>query len=192
MKKLIFLAAAVFPMILQAGQYVSIHGGTDFLKRTDVSNSGQKVGWAIGGFYGIQVPEKSVRAEIEAKYRESHHATEYKDGAEDQIEYRRYRSNHAWCYMANFAYDINTLSMYGFTPYLGAGLGLSQNVQHDKIKTDVTHSEKRRDTRFAYQGFVGFQYPVHEGLNADFRYVYHIGAAHQKNHGVTVGLNKLF
>lgn len=193
MKKLIFIAVAIFPMLLQAGQYIGVHGGTDYGVKTNESNAGQKVGFKLGGVYGFDLSEKGVRAEVEASYRESHKRTRYADRTEDVLESRTFNSRHSWSYMVNLHYDINSLSMFGLVPYVGAGLGIDQNVEHNKIKQeDQTSSEKRRDTCFAYQGLAGLRYPLSDTLKVDVKYAYHIGAAHQKNHSCTMGLHQSF
>ena len=192
MKKFIFAVLLSLPIFLSAGQYAGIHGGTDLRNLTNQSNSGQKVGFKVGGVWGYDFGNQ-VRTEVEVSYSEGHKRTQYSDKAEDQLAFKRLASHHEWSYMANIAYDIGQLKIWNLTPYFGAGVGYVQMVEHTKIQYEAkTDSEKRRDHGFAYQGIAGVKYLVSEGVTMNAQYCYHIPGPHIKNHSVTVGVVKAF
>ena len=177
---------------LAAGQYAGIKGGTDFRHQTNQSDHGQKMGFGAGLLYGYDLAN-GIRAEAEISYREGHKRTEYVDAGEDQLAYDRHDSHHSWAYMANLLYDVSQLQLWSLTPYFGAGVGYVQAVDHRKVKTlNETHSEKRRDSGFAYQALAGIKYPIADQLTMSVQYCYHIPGSHVKNHSVTVGLAKAF
>ena len=192
MKKLFFALLLSLPIFLTAGQYAGFHAGTDYRNKTDCSNSGQKVGVRAGLVYGYDFGN-GLRSEAELSYREGAKRTQYVDSNEDQVAYKRYDSHHEWSYIGNFFYDLNQLTTYSLTPFVGVGAGYVQTVEHLKIKSvNWTHSEKRRDSGFAYQGMAGLSYPIAEGIRSNVTYCYHVANPHAKNHSVTVGFAKIF
>ena len=193
MKKFIFIAAFfLVPTCVFGGQYAGFQAGTDYRIQTDASNSGQKVGYKAGVLYGYDFGN-NVRTEAEISYREAHKRTQYVESHEDQISFKRFDSHHAWSYMANLCYDLSSLSAYSLTPYLGLGVGYSQNVEHRKIQASKwSNTEKLRDSNFAYQALVGLSYDVTTALKARAQYCYHIAGPHSKNHAVTAALVKAF
>jgi opacity protein-like surface antigen len=192
MKKIIFAMLLSLPVFLSAGQYVGIHGGPDYGFKTNDSNSGQKVGYAVGGVFGHDFANQ-FRCEVEVSYRKAHKRTIYKDKVIDQIFSKQYESRHSTAFMANGYYDLSQLAMYNLSPFIGAGVGFTNNVVELKAKyDDHIDSEKRRDSDFAWQLLAGLSYPVQEGVKANVRYCYQQGQQHYKNHGVTVGFVKAF
>lgn len=192
MKKYIFFALLALPIFLSAGQYAGLMVGTDLRNLTNSSNSGQKVGYRVGGVWGYDFGNQ-VRTEFEVSYREGHKRTQYSDRAEDQLQFKRLASHHSWAYMANIAYDVGQLKMWNLTPYFGAGVGYVQLVEHTKIQYETkTDSEKRRDHGFAYQGLAGISYTIADAIRLNVQYCYHIPGPHTKNHSMTVGVVKAF
>jgi opacity protein-like surface antigen len=192
MKKFIIAALLSLPIYLSATQYVGIHGGPDYGFKTDQSNSGQKVGYAIGGVFGHDFGNQ-FRVEGEVSYRKAHKRTVYTDKAIDQLISKIYESKHSTAFMVNGFYDVSQLAMYNLSPFIGGGIGFTNNVIELKAKyNDHTDSEKRRDSDFAWQLLAGVSYPVSPGVKANVRYCYHQGQQHYKNHGVTVGFVKAF
>jgi len=185
MKKFLFLA--LLPVSLSASQYVSFHGGTDYGFKTDVSNSGQKVGFKAGVTYGYGFSE-NLRGELEISYRQSHKRTVY----DEQNDSKQFQSNYSWAYMANIIYDIAQLNFKTVTPYVGLGAGYCKNVDHQKVKAIEVISEKFRDNRIAYQLIVGGKYPIDENYSISADYKYFIGQQHKKNHSVNLGLARNF
>jgi len=70
--------------------------------------------------------------------------------------------------MANVYYDI--VNYYGFTPYVGAGIGLSRNKLSD-VALPATSSGGTK-TSFAYALHAGVSYDVNEALAIDASYRY--------------------
>lgn len=192
MKKIIFTALLSLPIFLSAGQYVGFHGGTDYSYKTNDSNAGQKVGYAVGLVYGKDVGDQ-IRAEAEVTFRNGSKRKVYTDKGVDQLESKKYESKHSWSYMINLIYDVNQLATYKLTPYFGLGVGYGNNVTELKIKYD-THvdSEKRRDSDFAWQGLIGLSYPVADGILSRVQYTYHRGEQHSISHSVTAAIVKAF
>ena len=192
MKKIIFSLLFAFPIFLSASQYIGIHGGPDHGHDTDRSNSGQKMGFAIGGIYGYDF-NNQFRGEVEVSYRQAHKRTVYKDKLIDQLFSRTYESKHSTAFMVNACYDMSQLAMYNLNPFIGGGIGFTNNVTQYKAKyDDHVDSEKRRDSDFAWQLLAGVSYPIQEGVKANIRFCYHQGQQHTKSHSVTLGLVKAF
>lgn len=192
MKKLIFLGAAIFTQVLSAEQYVGLSGGPDFFHHTGESQKGQKVGYKIGGVYGYKFAN-GIRAEAEIAYRNGDKRTvyEYSDNGPDK---KTHVSNYSMSYMANVSYDIGNLQMYGFTPFIGAGVGFCNNSFEKKTKIGdaVANRDKGKDDRFAYQLIAGAKYPVAEKLELSAEYKYFIGQYHGKNHSFSAALVRSF
>ena len=192
MKKIIFATILSLPMFLSAGQYVGFHGGTDYSYRTDTSNNGQKVGYALGLTYGHDVAPQ-VRLEGEVTYRHGSKRKVYKDKAVDQLDFVKYESKHSWSYMVNLVYDVNQLATYQLSPFVGLGLGYGNNVTELKVKYDShADSEKRRDSDFAWQAIAGFSYPITDSVKSRVQYCYHRGEQHSISHSVTASIVKAF
>lgn len=193
MKKLIFLAAIfALPLSVQAGQYASLSGGTDYSNRTDDNNHGQKVGYRLGVSYGYKFGN-GFRSEFELSYRDGNKRTvyEFSDGGADK---RTHESNHSLSYMANVAYDIGSMSMYGVTPFIGAGVGFCSNTYELKtrIGDEITNKDKANDDRFAWQLIAGAKYPVAEQVDLAMEYKYFCGQYHAKNHSFSAALVRSF
>lgn len=190
-----FLALGTFFLLpiltLSAGQYVGIHGGSDYPYHTDASRSGQKVGYHVGGTYGYDWGNQ-IRTELEVSYREAHKRTKYvvKD---EQEESRDHQSTHSLSYMANVCYDISQLQVYNVTPYVGAGIGYAQNTDKSKLQKETTTNEMREhDDRFAWQILAGASYPIADKTSVSARYAFHVGHEHQKNHSFGIALIRSF
>ena len=71
--------------------------------------------------------------------------------------------------LANVYWDITEWN--GFTPYLGAGIGMAFLKTEGKISVmDFSASEKNTDTVFAGQVGLGCSYAFTENISADFGY----------------------
>ncbi len=192
MRKLIFTALLSLPIFLSASQYIGIQGGPDYGFKTNGSNTGQKVGYKIGAIYGYNFASQ-FRAEAEVSYRDAHKRTVYTDKGTDHLISKKYESKHSWSYMVNIAYDINQLTTYSLTPFVGMGVGYGNNVAEFQVKYDKhTENEKRRDSDFAWQGFAGVSYALADGVTSRVQYTYHRGQQHSINHAVNVAVVKAF
>lgn len=193
MKKLFALGTLfLLPIFsLSAGQYVGIHGGSDYLYHTKESNSGQKVGYKVGGVYGYDWGN-NLRTEVELSYRHAERSTKYVENA-DKIESKEHKSNHSLALMANVIYDVNQLTWYDVSPYVGLGVGYSQNTQKAKLQSEkFTNEEKERDDRFAWQGIVGLKYPIAEKMTMAAQYNYFCASEHAKDHSFSLSLLRSF
>ena len=75
--------------------------------------------------------------------------------------------------LANVYWDITT--WHGFTPYVGAGLGMAflktaGHVDHSRIMSDLVGSNSDTDTVFAGQIGLGCSYAFTENISADIGY----------------------
>jgi len=71
--------------------------------------------------------------------------------------------------MANVYYDFKSNS--NFTPYIGAGLGLS-NVSLKEKSPSITFYTDDSDTVFSYQALLGVSYDINErhSVNTGYRF----------------------
>lgn len=192
MKKIIFAALLSLPAFLSAGQYVGLHGGTDYSYKTNDSNAGQKVGYGVGLVYGHDVADQ-IRAEVEVTYRSGSKRKVYTDSMIDSLESVKYESKHSWSYMINLIYDVNQLATYNLTPFAGVGIGYGNNVTELKVKYDShIDSEKRRDSDFAWQVVAGVSYPITDSVKSRVQYCYHRGEQHSISHSATAAIVKEF
>jgi opacity protein-like surface antigen len=192
MKKLVFLLGLAFlPFDSYCGQYAAIDGGSDYLYRTNESNSGQKVGYKLGAHYGYDWGN-NLRTELEFSYRHGDRKTKYVS-KDDTIESKEHRSNHSISLMANCLYDINQLTWYDITPYFGAGVGYCQSTDKSKLqRADATNEEKERDDRFAWQGIAGLRYPLADKMTLAGQYNYFCPGEHSKDHSFALMLMRNF
>jgi opacity protein-like surface antigen len=190
MKKLFFLGCLFISSAAFAGQYVGVNAGTDYCYHTD-DVRGQKVGYQLGAVYGYKF-ENGLRSEIEMTYRDGQKVKKYvfSDG-DDQSTHS---CSYSMAYMVNAVYDVVQLRLMEVTPYIGVGLGLSQNTEDLKVKKgkEVINRDKSHDDRFAYQAIVGGKYALNEKLDVAGQYTYHIGRAHAKNHAFGMHLIRSF
>lgn len=95
-------------------------------------------------------------------------------------------SVNAWSVMANGYVDIGTIA--GFTPYLGAGVGMTYANWGTAVSTysctsgpcavgtQIMAHEGIDSWRFTYQAMAGFAYDVSRNLKLDFGYTFrHVG-----------------
>lgn len=193
MKKL-FVGVTVFLAhccSLSAGQYVGLHGGSDYGFRTDSGNSGQKVGYQIGGTYGYDWGNQ-IRTEIEMSYREGHKTNRYVV-EDDKEKSKEHSSVHTLCYMLNACYDISQLTYLNVVPFAGVGVGYGQNTEKMKLQSEgKVSSVKEHDDRFAWQVIAGAKYPLTDKTELAAKYNYWCGHEHAKNHSFSLGLVRSF
>lgn len=137
----------------KTGPYVSLGVGANFLNDADTTGgSGTKTmdfdtGVAGIGALGYKL-DKNWRTELEIGYR--HNGIDSVSGGGGGNG-----DVHAWDYMGNVLYDIDTGS--NWTPYLGLGAGAVHYHAAGVQLTPIT-TVNDGDTVFAYQGILGVAY----------------------------------
>lgn len=171
------LAAAAFALFaplsadaaVPAGWYVGMNTNMSFQEKGDAKVNGvtnvieYKDGWGISG-YGGYAFGNGLRTEGELTYRHSSADTITGTGAGAADG-----GLHNLALMANALYDFDTGTR--FTPYLGAGIGLSR-VGTDNLRSINGAELDDNKVAFAYQGIAGFSLAL-EGnwsFTADYRY----------------------
>ncbi|NTU76501.1 MAG: outer membrane beta-barrel protein [Alphaproteobacteria bacterium] len=171
---LVVAAAMMAPLAAQAenapGWYVGGGGMAVLQTEADIHTSGitDKIqfdpGWGVSasGGYGWGY---GIRTELEAAYR--HVGVDKVTG--DSSGPTNGGTLHNISFMGNALYDIDTGTI--FTPYLGAGLGLSV-VGADNIRTVVGTTLDDTKAQFAYQGIAGVAAELDKNwsVTADYRY----------------------
>lgn len=190
--KLLSLALCLLAIApLSASQYMGLEMGINHLEMTN-SEKGQKVGVAGGVKYGFDF-DNGVRIEVAGKYRHNEKSTRYNFADTDVVFSKSYTAHRSWSYMANLIYDMHQLTVKTFIPYVGVGVGYCQNTAHNKVKfAEITHSDKLKDNRFAYQGIVGARYALNLDYSTAIEYQYFCGQSHAKHHTVNLSLNRHF
>lgn len=103
----------------------------------------------------------------------------------------------SYLFMANVYYDLRTVWLGPFTPYVGFGIG-GARVNENREGTLTIHGPERETERvqidkwrtaFAYQARIGVGYDVNRwlDLSAGYRYV-HISAGDREGLGLVPGL----
>ena len=97
--------------------------------------------------------------------------------------------------MANFLYDFDGVSCYlpNIVPYVGFGVGYTQN--HAKIKTRVDHQHghyKVDGKGIAFQAIAGVGYRITDSTTLALEYRYFDGKNHAEDHGVGLALRQSF
>jgi len=148
----------VFAGAALAEMYMGVKAGYSQVGDTDVTLSGHKVGdiefdsgWVTGIALGTTID--AFRVEGEFEYRNNDGELEIPGFGKDD------GSLDTMSLLFNGYYDFQT--DLGFTPYIGAGIGLAR---HDDDDVD--------DTVFAYQGTIGFALPISDVMDFDAAYRY--------------------
>jgi outer membrane autotransporter protein len=193
MKKLLVIATLmVLPVFLSASQYVGISAGTNNAILTNRSDSGLQVGIQMGAKIGFDF-DSGLRSEFELSYRKQSFKTAYHMSEKDVIDSKEHNSIYSLAYMTNVLYDVEQLTTYSITPYIGVGVGYCQTTERNKIQFDnITQEDKLKDNRFAYQAIVGAKYPVLDKMTLGLEYKYFVGRSHQKDHTCSVELIRNF
>lgn len=149
------------------GVYISAGGGASFLRDSILEEAGVQAdaefdtGFAVSGAVGYRFAE-GFRIEAELGYREHDLDNIANVAVESKVS--------ALSAMANAYYDIQT--DLGFTPYVGAGLGISQ-VEVDPVSVaGITLTNKEDDTVFAYAAMAGINVPLTDEVALGFEYKY--------------------
>lgn len=185
-------AALAGPASSSSGVYVS--GKLGFAVVPDLTATGSSwtgtwnddisfnTGMAINGAIGYEFAP--FRTEFELGYQKND--ADYSDGTEIYrgIPLPHYRYDFAdgnvntTTYMANGYYDFKLGN--GFTPYLGAGLGLATVKLSDMRNESWHHSYGDSDTVFAYQFMIGASYALDKNWALDLSYRY-VGTANSSS-----------
>ena len=146
------VAWAADPAGAQAGPYVSLGVGANWLNDADTTGAGatRKMEYDTGmagiGALGYRF-DKNWRGELEVGYRRNDVDSVASGGGAGDA--------HAWDYMANVLYDVDTGTKW--TPYLGLGAG-AVNYHGAGLQLTPSTTVNDDDTVFAYQGILGVAY----------------------------------
>ena len=188
MKKLLVLLGfvAVVGYVSQAeakdrwpNWYVGVRGSLGTALDEDFGTLDTEGGWGLGAVIGY-LPELGLgefdnfRVEAEYFYREN--ASE--DAPDFDVE--------TTSYMFNAYYDFKTEQL-PITPYVGAGLGLSEIEV-----SDIGYDEED----FTWQLMAGFSFDIEEvpmvGFNAGYRFIRFEGDSEAASHNLEVGVDFRF
>lgn len=128
--------------------------------------------WSIGGGVGYQINDY-LRTDLTADYLGDADFDGYTRGycGEEECSSSDKSSMDAWLLLANAYVDLGTY--YGFTPYLGAGIG-GAYVKWDDLKNTIGHDttthDGNDDWRFAAALMAGASYCLTENLDVDVGY----------------------
>lgn len=153
---------SVAPIVVKNDEYyVSLKGGLNlpFNSNFDGGNVDFDNGFAVNAAFGKHFT-KNIRGEIELGY-----ASNDFDGVVGTYCPVEFNGKlYTYSVFTNTYYDIGTYA--GFTPYVGAGLGVVQ--QHAEV--DIFGAS---DANLAYQGILGVSYPIANrvSLTGEYRYV---------------------
>jgi opacity protein-like surface antigen len=145
-----------------------------------------KDGWACGLGLGFRAYE-NVRFDLTVEHRGKFEVDGVRDPAvAGSLSQQTHVSS--WVGLANIYYDVG--NYYGFTPYVGAGMGFAHNRIYDSVVpssgfTTVGDS----NTDFAWALMAGTSYDIDEDLALDIGYRYiNFGGAASANYS-TAGTN---
>lgn len=185
----ILCSLSVAPLF--CSQYAGLSMGTNNSLLTSESHD-PKIGYQLGAKYGYDF-DNGFRTELAIGYKKNDFKTKYTSDDQDNILSREYRSLYSMNYMANGFYDFKQVKFMEVTPYVGIGIGLSQNSEKNKIKKDaVANMEKYRDSRFAYQAIAGAKYDINANYSAAVEYHYCCSRSHAKDHSVDFSVVRSF
>lgn len=187
--------------------YIGGFGGANWMNRDRFH--GEKLKTKVGFTGGLSLGyafDNGFRMEGEVSYRRNR----LKNNHYDDNSYYSYSgksgshgSLHSWSYMANFLYDFHDVSCYcpNFVPYLGVGVGYSQN--HSNLKRNYCDSydcysnsrsdhHKKSSGGFAYQGIAGLGYRLTDSTTLAAEYRYFAGKNHVRDQGVCLAIRQAF
>ena len=187
LRKSLMVLAFGLPFTAQAqpiqGLYLGGGIGGNYLQGTDIAgsdfsgtNSSADFHWGWAGVLSLGWGfGNGLRAEIEGSYRQNEVSDISIPGLTGFTEKGTARS---WGAMANVLYDIDLgNSLWGVTPYLGAGLGYIWH-EYDKIGVRVggnTVDFNGDGGAFAYQAILGAAYPIRQvpglSVSAEYRFL---------------------
>lgn len=210
MKRLLAILATIVAVVslksVQAdpweGYYVGGFGGANFIQ-TNKKNHGHKnsynTGYDVGGFIGYRWCE-GLRLEGEISYRNNQHKNRK---SSNEGSGRRNKGHlETVAYMANALYEIDLscwdccgCDTWEIVPYLGGGIGYSQQKQDRRCNNDCNFddfgnprsgsSKKKWKGGFAWQLIAGAAYEISPCMDVSLEYRFFNG--HEKklyNHSV--------
>lgn len=184
MKKMICLFAAMLAFVLPTavsaldveGFYVGALGGANFLETNRRNNTrlNFKTGYNAGGMIGYRWCS-GIRLEAEASYRYNK-IRNLKFGSATFHPGGHYRS---WSYMANAYYDFSDWQYWCITPYVGVGIGYT----NERVRVGNSDISFHRDRNgFAWQVIGGLAYPICDVAEIAVEYRFHKGRAERFYH----------
>lgn len=113
----------------------------------------------------------NFRAEFEFLYSNKHRFHNFHEMMIGTNDYKFYTSHKT--YFINAYYDFNSFHNI-IKPYIGAGMGVSQNTISDKVHTlygeDISVWQRTSTTHFAYNTILGILVEINKMFYADFCY----------------------
>jgi OmpA-OmpF porin, OOP family len=152
----------------QAGPYLGLGVGANFLNDAHSSRDNGpsptvdfNTGAAAAGALGYRF-DKNWRTEFELGYRHNNVESVSGGGGNGAV--------HAWDYMGNVLYDVDTGSKW--TPYVGIGAGMVHyHAAGLQLAPNTTTNDG--DDVFAYQGILGvsYEFTPRTSMFVDYRYL---------------------
>lgn len=187
MKKFILALAAVAclalvktaPVAAEQGFYAGAFAGANFLQtnkrhHVDVDfDTGYAVG-LIGGYSWCN----GLRAEGEITYR--YNKLKSVKFFDERFHVKGHL--HSWSYMVNGFYDFQIGSCWNIVPYIGAGIGYSNQElklghRGSSSSSDETRRHHGKKNGFAWQVLAGLTYVIDCHWDASLEYIFHRGRA---------------
>lgn len=161
--------------------YVQINAGASYGQKPKGDFSEGTLG--SSPIYGFAVGYKfheNFRTDFSVDYRSSFENDYTTTEVDDGITYTTTNKIKvkSLVYMANFYYDMDTMS--GFTPYVTTGLGVARNSTNNYIANtrgsdgtfDSNVYPKKTTTDFAWKIGLGSKYEINQDFDFDLRYQY--------------------
>ena len=102
---------------------------------------------------------------------------------------------YSWSYMANFLYDFDCVSYHfpNIVPYVGLGMGYTQNHAHIKAHNHQEHVDaKGRSNGMVGQAIAGVSYRLTDDTSLGIEYRYFVGREHARDHSLGLALRQSF
>jgi len=178
----------------QAGTYISVFGGANFLEdssgfgasffgySTARFNTDADTGFVLGGAVGIHLDSwlQGLRAELEASYRRQNVGGQWGYSTFSGYNYSSgaiEANQSTFAIMANVWYDFDV--NWRVKPYIGAGAGWARANFNGALLTFSGYNPftqtNTSDNGFAWQAGFGFNYEIQPGVDLGVGYRYFEG-----------------
>lgn len=178
--------------------YVGAFGGANWLSIGKIEGIRLKTKTGFTGAVSLGYKfDNGFRVEGEASYRRNHLDSKHL-AKEFNLDYENVKINgsfYSWSYMANFLYDFDQVSCYipNVVPYLGFGIGYTQNHAHLKAHDQYSRDcAKASGKGIAYQGIAGVGYRLTDNTTLAAEYRYFNGKNNAHDHSVGLAIRQSF